>query len=401
MKWLFFAAKNIWHNRRRSMSSVWTIAVGAIAILLGGGFMLATYDALMEMSIRANGHVTVAPLSDIRTPSLDLNRSSFLQQTLLDDPRVKHVLPRLSFEGLVINGPIARAFYGTAVDPAQEFKVHGPFLEVISGDVLDVPIAGVATSEVLLGDRLAQTLQVSIGTQLELSSVNLAGESRRHQVRVAGTYRTGTPEIDLRTLMVNMDTAQQLLQTDRISTLSIYLHADQDSEAVKRALIQQNADLDVTTWAERSNLYHEVHALYDRVFGAMGLIILVVVFLSIFNTASMAVLERLTEIGTMAALGTTRGRILSNFVIESTLIAVAGVVVGMAIAGIVAESIDRIGVMMPPPPGRSVGYPLYIFVSPEFYILSGITIVMVATASASVVVFRAARIRIVEALKNI
>ena len=396
MKWLHFALQNIWHNRRRSISSAWIIAVGTGAILLGGGFMLATYDALTEMAIRAEGHVRVAPLRADGALLLDRDRALSLRNTLLDDPRVKRVLPRLHFEGLVINGNHARAFLGTGVDAAEEFKVHGPFLEILSGDVLDIPMLNTDLPEVLLGDRLAQTLQATLGTRLALVSVNSSGESTRQQVQVVGTYRTGNPEIDLRTLMVSLDTAQQILKTDHVSTLSIYLHADHDSAAIKRSL---DIDMEVSTWKERAVLYHDVRALYDRIFGAMGLIILVVVFLSIFNTAAMAVMERLAEIGTMAALGTGRGRILTNFVMEAILIAAAGIALGMVIAGTVAALIDAIGVMMPPPPGRSVGYPLYIYASPALYALSGTLIVVVATASACVATFRVTRIRIVDALR--
>ncbi len=398
MKWLYFAIKNIWRNRLRSISSAWIITVGTSAILLGGGFMLATYDALTEMAIRAEGHVMVTAPPTSGTPLLDHDRTLSLQKTLLNDPRVKRVLPRLHFEGMVINGNNARAFLGTGVDPEQEFKVHAPFLEIPSGDVLDIQApAGATTPEVLLGDMLAQALQATTGTRLELMGVNSVGASTRQQVRVAGTYRTGTPEIDLHTLMVSLDTAQRIQKTDRISMLSIYLHANHDSEVIKRSM---GTEVDVSTWKERAILYHDVRALYDRIFGAMGFIILAVVFLSIFNTVSMTVLERLAEIGTMAALGTGRRRILVNFVMEAILIAAVGVAVGIVVAGTVAMSIDWIGVMMPPPPGRSVGYPLYIYVSPIFYALSGAVIILVATTSAYVAAFRVTRIRITDALKN-
>lgn len=76
---------------------------------------------------------------------------------------------------------------------------------------------------------------------------------------------------------------------------------------------------------------------------ALGAVALLVGGVAIANIMVMSVLERRMEIGVRRALGATRGHIRAQFLIESTLLAAAGGVVGVLLgAGItVAFAINR------------------------------------------------------------
>jgi putative ABC transport system permease protein len=57
-------------------------------------------------------------------------------------------------------------------------------------------------------------------------------------------------------------------------------------------------------------------------------LLIAVVLISIMNVMIMAVYERIREIGTIAAIGTLPGKILSMFVMEGFCLGVIGVVIG-------------------------------------------------------------------------
>jgi len=57
-----------------------------------------------------------------------------------------------------------------------------------------------------------------------------------------------------------------------------------------------------------------------------------IVLVSIMNVMIMAVYERINEIGTMAAIGTVPGKILSLFMVEGFLLGVFGTLIGVVIS---------------------------------------------------------------------
>ena len=61
------------------------------------------------------------------------------------------------------------------------------------------------------------------------------------------------------------------------------------------------------------------------------LMLIAIVLISILNVMIMAVYERVREIGTIAAIGTLPGRILSLFLVEGLFLGVLGAVVGVLV----------------------------------------------------------------------
>jgi putative ABC transport system permease protein len=124
----------------------------------------------------------------------------------------------------------------------------------------------------------------------------------------------------------------------------------------------------VRTWGDLAVFYQAVRALYNRIFGILGLIMVVIVAFAMSNTLGMAVVERTREIGTLRAIGTQPGEVVRNFVLEGVAIGAAGATIGMLLAGLTTVALLFAGIDMPPPPGRSVGYPLLLSFSAPLYL---------------------------------
>ena len=52
-----------------------------------------------------------------------------LKATLLADPEVRSVLPRVEFSGLLSNGDKSTVTLAVGISPDDEFAVKGPFLQ--------------------------------------------------------------------------------------------------------------------------------------------------------------------------------------------------------------------------------------------------------------------------------
>jgi putative ABC transport system permease protein len=67
-----------------------------------------------------------------------------------------------------------------------------------------------------------------------------------------------------------------------------------------------------------------VRDLYDRIFGALGLIIGVIVVFVVSNAMAMAIIERTREIGTLRAMGTLPGQLLRTLALEGMVLGGGG-----------------------------------------------------------------------------
>jgi putative ABC transport system permease protein len=201
--------------------------------------------------------------------------------------------------------------------------------------------------------------------------------------------------------MVNVGTAQRLLLTDRISTLSVYLHETEDTEAVRAELSQTLPGTALQTWGDQAFYYIAVRGLYNRIFGLLGMVIVVMVLFAVSNTLAMAVVERTREIGTLRALGTLPAQIVRIFALEGLVLGSTGVLLGMLAAAAVSIFFMFAGFQMPPPPGRSVGYPLLVNISAPLYAITAAAIVALAVMAAWLVSRRAAARNVVEALGHV
>lgn len=407
MNWLGIAARNVLRHGTRVISPLAIIVVGLTALLVGSGFMLSTYDALQEIAIRGQGHVIIR--SDVANPTfggvtqrLNLAHWEILRDRLMSDARVERVLPRAQFEGIIRHDAKNHAaiFQGTGVDPAEEFRVHGPFLRITLGGVLDPWRAENALPDVVLGEELARTLNAGVGDTLTLETHRIDGALVSQDVQVVGLYRTGTPEIDNFTLMVNVRDVAALLATPHITQLSVYLTQRTDTDVLRHELRASEHKVIVDGWKDRAELYLKVKSLYDRLFLVAGIIIVVVVFLAITNTIAMAIAQRREEIATLSALGTTPREIRRNFVLEGALIGAIGVMGGILLAWATSKGINAADLSMPAPPGKTEGYPLFIYISWTFYAMVSAVVFASVVFAAWLAAFYNARANIAEALKG-
>lgn len=379
-RWLDFAVRNTLRNRRRSLVTVSVAALGTAAILVAGGFALSTYESLAQMSARLSGHLILGQPAqferDEDTPlQHGLDDPVALAGQLRVDPDVRFVLPRITFSGLVSNGDKSTVMLASGIDPDSEFAVKGPFLKVVAGDVLS---SGSKEAEVMLGEALAKSLKAGPGTSLTLLASTTEGALNAIDVRVKGIFATGTPEIDKRAVMTDIATAQRLLVTDRVSTFGVYLNRMTDTPGAQARLATAFPELTVQTWLDQAAMYKSVRALYNIIFGALGTIIGVIVVFVVANAMAASIVERTREIGTLRTLGTLPSQLLRSLSLEGLVLGGCGAVIGAAVAACISVFLYLVPVQMPPPPGRSTGYPLVVSIDAGLY--AAVAAAMVALA---------------------
>lgn len=402
---LRLAWQNVLRNRRRSFVTIGIAALGTAAVLVAGGFALYTYDALREGSAREFGHLTVSHPDyferDEETPmQFGIDDHAALAAALEKDARVRRVLPRVPLSGLISNGDKSTIFMGLGADMQAEAEVRGPFLKLLDGRLADGD-GDASVARVLLGADLAKSLNARPGSGVTLLTTTTAGSMNAVDVEVAGIVSTGWRELDKRLVHTGVKTAQRLLATDKVGTLAVFLDDTAGTPALFAELAARDRAHAYTPWWTQAFYYRSVRDLYDRIFGLLGIVIGVLVFFSVANTLAMAVVERTREIGTLRALGALPGEIVAGFVREGVLIGGVGTLLGMLLAGLVAAALLGLDLQMPPPPGRSEGYPLKVYADPLLYALAAALIVGLCAGAAWFASRKAAKTSIVEALGHV
>ena len=400
--WLKFALQNTLRNPRRSLVTVSIAALGTASILLAGGFALFTYEALAQAAARTTGHLILGQpqqfTEDEDTPlQHGLDDAASLRTALLADPDVRNVLPKVEFSGLISNGDKSTVMIATGIDPNAEFSVKGPFLTMRSGEVLT---SDAAEPEVMLGEALARSLKAEPGSSLTLLASTTEGALNASDVRVKGIFTTGMPDVDKRMVYTDLATAQKLLNTQRVSSLGVFLNRMELTDSAQQRLAVANPTLTVQTWIDQAFFYRSVRDLYNRIFGALGMIIGAIVVFVVTNAMAMAIIERTREIGTLRAMGTLPGQLMRTLALEGMVLGGVGALVGATLSLAVSLLLYVVPVEMPPPPGRSVGYPLNISIDPVLYLATFATMVALTMLASAWVARRTVHMPVVDALAH-
>lgn len=402
------AFRNIFRNTRRTALTMLVIGFGVAALILAGGFISANFEGLREKTIRNGvGHLQVYNARYLKEeeqrPLQEGIPDAAAVQTWIERQRdVVGTTAEVDFVGLISNGDKSEAVIARGVDRAREAAI-GFRTDVVEGKPLE---PGQDDSVSLLGTELAKSLNAHVGDVLTVMSTTSRGALNAVDVRVGGVFSTGIKEYDARALKMPLAAAQRLLGSHNVTKIIVMLDETRHTDAVASSLAaagygNPGTHLQAKTWLELATFYKQVVLLYKAIFFFLGLIIVILVVLSSSNTMMMSVLERIREIGTMMALGVRRRQILAIFVLEGALLGIFGGLLGLAASYGLLQLINHSGIMMPPPPTFSKGFPLIVKFVPELFAFTFVVMVGTLAVSALLPSWRAARLKIVDALGHI
>ncbi len=409
------AWRNVRRNRRRTALTLLVVIAGTMALCLSGGFMAQTFRGLADAAIRGGlGHVQLMhpkALEGDEGQSLEfaLADGEALAARLRQDPAVAEALPRIQVMGLLSNGPKSVAFLGTAVDPAREAR-HMAVLDQVKDGAKAPGGAGSrwlsgdpAAREVLLGAGLARSLGAAVGSGLTLMSTTRDGALNAVDVEVVGIQDFGFKELNDRFLTLSLATAETLVDAGGArSRISVVLKDPGRAEAEAPRLARlAGGGAAASPWMALASFYQQVKLLYLAIFGFMGLVLFLVVLLATANTLLMSVMERLREFGTLRAVGLQPGQLLVLLQWEGAILGAAGSLLGILLTLLLRAGVNALHLQLPPPPGTSHGYELNIHFVPWVYLGVFLGLQLTLQLSALFPGWKAARLRIVEALRHV
>ena len=344
------AIRNLMRYKRRTLLTSLLITIGVVMVILFSG-LSGSFKAMMigqitdsnlaHMQIHKRGYV-----SSIDTIPLDLNLDmkayGKIENILKDHPGVEAYTPRIKLGAMLSNFRETTNIRLNAVDPAEEVKVCPTVWDriILEGKKKK---SFLEPGEIIIPDKLAKGMEIKEGATVVIVAHNKEGSVNGLNLTVAGIVedvlgpqgKEGYMHItDARTLL-RMEKPEVTEIGIRIKNFDkLYsIFRDLKSGLIKHKNPKGDPAFEIHTW-EKLSPFSNVAKMIDLMTISMKIIMVAIVLISILNLMIMSVYERVREIGTMTAIGTAPGRIMSLFLVEGfslgLISAVAGNVIGLA-----------------------------------------------------------------------
>lgn len=398
------ALRNIFRQKVRTAATLAAIAIGVSGLILAGGFVNDIFVQLGKAIIHSQtGHIQITRVgyseNKTRAPEKFLIKDGDELKSKLTSqiPGIDQSISRLGFTGVINNGRRDLGIVGEGIEPDGEAKL-GTFLNYIEGRAL----TGTDHDGIVVGDGVAKSLGLKIGDRVTIVMTLAAGAVNTLDFELVGIFQSFSKEFDSRAVRIPLDVAKTLMDTDGIHLLVVQL-SDTESTSSTVASMKQllaNQGLDVTPWYALSDFYEKTVDLYDRQFGVLRLIILIMVLLSVINSMNMTLFERTREFGTMRAIGDRSDWVFRLIMIESFWLGLLGGLLGIILGCLAALGISAIGIPMPPPPNANLGYTALIRLDSTSVLTAGAVGFIASMLAAIIPARRAAKADIVEALRH-
>ncbi len=405
------AIRNLLRYKRRTLLTASLITIGVVFVLLfvsvAGSFknMMVgqiTDSMLGHMQVHRKGFV-----ASIETLPLNLNLKGGaigrLEKILKEQAEVESWSPRVKFGGMFSNFTETSSIRLTAIYPEKEFKT----VPLLPGRVSEGR-AELKAGEILIPELLARGMKVKVGDTAVIVATNADGSVNGKQFTVAGILTSATGPGG-RDGYIHMDDAREILRMEgqQVSEFAIRLRDFGNLDAfgkkfaglLAQELNQQGKPIfEVHTW-EKLSPFFNIARMIDMMTFFIKLMLIAIVLISIMNVMIMAVYERIREIGTIAAIGTLPGKILSMFVIEGFCMGIAGALIGniVGIALVFILNMLKISYNF----GQQQGIIMQASVNPADILMISVTVIIVSVIASLQPAFKASRLEPIKALRHV
>ncbi len=314
------------------------IAVTVLIVVMSvvNGFERELKDRLLAMTAHAS----------IEGTDGQLENADDLIAFALDNTRVSAAAPYVDGQALLVFEKQISGAKLRGIDPQEEHSVSRIGDVMQSGELADL-----ANGEfnIVLGVELADAMQVDVGDKVTVTlaegRVTPAGiMPRMKRFTVSGIYRVGMYEFDRRLAFINIGDAQKLYRMrDSVSGVRLAVTEIYESPAIVREVALENGQLVlVNDWTRRHvNFFRSIQITKSILFVILMMVIAVAAF-NIVSTLVMVVKDKQSDIAILRTIGARPLSILKIFVVQGSIVGVAGTLLGVAFGMLLSLNLEAI-----------------------------------------------------------
>lgn len=352
------AWRNLWRNRKRTLITLSSIAIGFALAVLFIGIGDGSHNSMIRNAIQlGEGHITIQPKNYQAAPSnhLFIHDGKQLQQTVDALHIPGKVMPRITIQTLAstANNSVGAGLLGIEVEGKTQLDPMADKLKptLVKGHWLQPD----DQRGVVIGTGMARKLKARVGSKIVLMAGKKGGDSQAYLAKVRGIFHAPLDEMNDFFIVSHLSFARQFLlgeggkaSSQPITRMAIFLDNPDTQDEWKqklKPLVQKNFPADssadekastpiVLDWEEMMPQLIQFIALDNAGNYVFLIFILIMVVFGILNTVLMSVLERTREFGLLRALGMNRRHLLLLVLFESLLLSFLAIIVGWIMGGL-------------------------------------------------------------------
>jgi lipoprotein-releasing system permease protein len=389
-----------------SLVSTLGVAVGVTALVVALALMTGLQGELRDRMLGSMPHIYVAKIADSGVADPAGERAQLLKL-----PHVIGAAPLVIGPALVRAGERSAFVTLKGVDPATEASVTEIPSRMTAGrfEALAAPPddsgAGPRLDGIALGRDLAASLAVRPGDVVtvltpEGTLTPMGVMPRARSLRVAGIFSLGLYEFDSAYAVVALPVGLRLMGKRYPDYIQLKVDDVDLAHAVGESIVAAHgAAYQVQDWAQMNqSLFSALQLEKMAVSITIGLIVMVAA-LNIVASLVLMVMEKSRDIAILKTMGATRRSISIVFMLQGTLIGLAGTLAGVALGLGLSFVLDRYKLVRIPTDVYQISYVPFAVepLSVTIVALSALLICFLATIYPS---RQAARLDPAEALRH-
>ena len=377
------AWRNIWRHPGRSGVLIASIVAGMWA-----GIMVSSWaNGLIDQRVNnvINEELTHAQIHHPeflteRDPGMYIEQHDEIITFLESDSRVQSYSSRTLLDGMIQSAATTSGARIIGVDKEMERETTTFHHNLTEGEYLGSDLR----NPIFIGEDLINKLNVKIGDRIVLTFQNIQNEITSGAFTVSGVFRTGQNLYDEQTVYVNRNDLSGLVANRPLyHEIAIMLHDRSQGEQLVSEINENFSSVTAETWIELSpEMRYMTQASGSYMFYIMIVILFALAF-GILNTMTMAIFERMRELGMLMAIGMNKLRVFTMIMLESVMLTLTGAAVGIFVGYLTVNYFNKNGLDLTAIGGDSFeiwGYEalVYPYVNPEEYLY--VMILVIATA---------------------
>ncbi|GEA50724.1 transporter [Vibrio inusitatus NBRC 102082] len=326
---LRLAWRNIWRQKRRTVLTASAIALTLWLSLVMRAFQEGQYTHnILNSAKMGTGVVQLQNPEFKENNSIDelLPASEAFISDIREIDDIDYLLPRIDSFILAASDQRSKGVLLSGINPIIEDAYSNLSVRIIKGEYLSGESTGV-----MVGEGVAQYLGLTVGDDIIFYGQGYQGQIAAGLFEIKGIVHFPIKEMNNQRVYISLVDAQQLFATgNRVTSWVIGINDLSKLQLVIQQLYDAHPNgVSIRDWRDLSPELEQSIVL-DRVGGLIMMYLLyIIVGFALFATLLMMTLERLREFSVMLATGMARNQLLRLIIIESGLIGLFGIAVGV------------------------------------------------------------------------
>jgi putative ABC transport system permease protein len=399
------AARNLVQARRRTLMLGAALATVTTLLVLLMALSSGLTDTLIgNATTLSSGHINVAGFFKAKTRDsapIVTDMSAIKGLVEAHTPGLAYVLDRQRGWGKIISDTSSMNVGLAGIDVAEEHRLLAQLqlatrseYDDDGGDEVVGDAQGLAEpNTALLFASQARRLEVDVGDMLTFTTETMDGRSNTGELRVVAIAKDAGMMTNWRVFVPKqaiLDLYQ--LKPDTTGAVMVYLEDVEEAPRVMnllRATLEEagyelmghepqpffmkmervsgedwtGQRLDLTLWRDEVSYLMWIIDGLDTISVILVTILVLIIGVGSMNTMWIAVRERTQELGTLRAIGMSRGRVLQMILLEAFMLGLFATLVGASVGALIAFGLDVAQIEVPN------GAVRYILLSDKLHLL--------------------------------